>query len=148
MRTPLTFSWTAKYLIHIAALFVGFVLAYELRRALPIHWWFVDPDAVRVLGWAGLFALIGAGVEAVFQAERAAWRFASARDVVALARNVSLTMALFLVSIFFVDRGLELPRSVLPLAWLLSLMFLVGARVAWRLPQESGLSEQIGRAHV
>ena len=48
MRTPLTFSWTAKYLIHIAALFVGFVLAYELRRALPIHWWFVDPDAVRV----------------------------------------------------------------------------------------------------
>jgi O-antigen biosynthesis protein WbqV len=143
MRTPLTFSWTAKYLIHIAALFVGFVLAYELRRALPIHWWFVDPDAVRVLGWAGLFALIGAGVEAVFQAERAAWRFASARDVVALARNVSLTMALFLVSIFFVDRGLELPRSVLPLAWLLSLMFLVGARVAWRLPQESGLSEHL-----
>lgn len=143
MRTPLTFSWTAKYLIHIAALFVGFVLAYELRRALPIHWWFVDPDAVRVLGWAGLFALIGAVVEAFFQAERAAWRFASARDVVALARNVTLTMALFLVAIFFVDRGLELPRSVLPLSWLLSLMFLVGARVVWRLPRESRLSEHL-----
>jgi O-antigen biosynthesis protein WbqV len=143
MRTPLTFSWTAKYLIHIAALFVGFVLAYELRRALPIHWWFVDPDAVRVLGWAGLFALIGAVVEAFFQAERAAWRFASARDVVALARNVTLTMALFLMVIFFVDRGLELPRSVLPLSWLLSLMFLVGARVVWRLPRESRLSEHL-----
>ena len=143
MRTPLTFSWTAKYLIHIAALFAGFVLAYELRRALPIHWWFADPDALRVLGWAGLFALIGAGVEAVFQAERAAWRFASARDVVALARNVSLTTAIFLMVIFFVDRGLELPRSVLPLAWLLSLMFLVGARMAWRLPRESSLSEHL-----
>jgi len=143
MRTPLTFSWAAKYLIHIGALFIGFVIAYELRRALPIQWWFSDPDAIRVLGWAGLFALIGAGVEAVFQAERAAWRFASARDVVALARNVTLTTALFLMAIFFVDRGLELPRSVLPLAWLLSLMFLVGARVAWRLPRESGLSEHL-----
>lgn len=143
MRTPLTFSWAAKYLIHIGALFIGFVLAYELRRALPIQWWFVDPDAMRVLGWAGLFALIGAGVEAIFQAERAAWRFASARDVVALARNVTLTTALFLMAIFFVDRGLELPRSVLPLAWLLSLMFLVGARVAWRLPREGGLSEHL-----
>jgi O-antigen biosynthesis protein WbqV len=143
MRTPLTFSWTAKYLIHIAALFVGFVLAYELRRALPLHWWFVAPDAVRVLGWAGLFALIGAGVEAVFQTERAAWRFASARDVVALARNVTLTMALFILAIFFLDRGLQLPRSVLPLAWILSLGFLVGARVAWRLPRESRLSDHL-----
>ncbi|MBO9500304.1 nucleoside-diphosphate sugar epimerase/dehydratase [Brevundimonas sp. A19_0] len=143
MRTPLTFSWTAKYLLHIAALFLGFILAYELRRALPLQWWFVAPDAVRVLGWASLFALIGAGVEAIFQTERAAWRFSSARDVVALARNVTLTMALFILAIFFMDRGLQLPRSVLPLAWLLSLGFLVGARVAWRLPRETRLSDHL-----
>ncbi len=143
MRAPMTYSWTAKYVIHIAALFLGFLLAYELRRALPIHWWFVDPDAIRVLGWAGTFALIGAVVEAFFQAERAAWRFASVRDVVALARNVTVTTGLFLLFIFIMDRGIELPRSILPLAWLLSLVFLVSARVMWRLPREVGLSEHL-----
>ncbi len=44
MRASLTATWAAKYLIHIGALFVAFVLAYELRRALPIEWWFQGDD--------------------------------------------------------------------------------------------------------
>jgi O-antigen biosynthesis protein WbqV len=139
MRASLTATWAAKYLIHIGALFVAFILAYELRRALPIEWWFQGGDAVRVIGWAALYALIGAVVEAVFQTERTAWRFASVRDVVALGRNVVLTVAFFLLAIFVADRGVQLPRSVIPLAAVLSVLFLVGVRLLWRLPQESEL---------
>lgn len=139
MRASLTATWAAKYLIHIGALFVAFLLAYELRRALPIEWWFQGGDAIRVIGWAALYALIGALVEAVFQTERTAWRFASVRDVVALGRNVVLTVAFFLLAIFVADRGVQLPRSVIPLAAVLSVLFLVGVRLLWRLPQESEL---------
>lgn len=140
VRTGLTASWAAKFAIHVALLFVGLLLAYELRRAVPFSWWISDPDAARVLGWAVLYASIGAGVELVFQAERSAWRFASMRDVLGLVRNVTLTTGLFLGAIFFLDRGLQLPRSVLPLTWLISLALLVGARMAWRLPRDPSIA--------
>ncbi|HYC67390.1 nucleoside-diphosphate sugar epimerase/dehydratase [Brevundimonas sp.] len=139
-RARLTLAWTAKFCLHISLLFVGLVLAYELRRALPLEWWVTSPDAVRVLRWAGLYALIGAGVELVFQSERSAWRFASMREVIGLVRNVTVTSGLFLGVIFFLDRGLQLPRSVLPLTWLVSIALLVGFRMAWRLPHDPGLA--------
>jgi O-antigen biosynthesis protein WbqV len=136
----ITFAWVAKFGLHICLLFFGFVLAYELRRALPAAWWLTNPDAIRVVGWAALYALIGAGTEIVFQSERSAWRFASLRDVVGLVRNVTITTGLFLGLIFFLDRGIQLPRSVLPLAWLVSLALLVGLRMVWRLPYVPGLA--------
>ena len=139
-RASLTLSWVAKFALHVVLLFLGFMLAYALRRATPLIWWMVDPDALRVIGWAGLYALIGAGVEMVFQSERSAWRYASIREVVGLARNVTITTGLFIGLIFFLDRGIQLPRSVLPLAWLVSLALLVGFRMAWRLPHDPGLA--------
>ena len=136
----LTLAWAVKFCIHIGLLFLGFVLAYELRRPLPLEWWLTNPDAARVLGWAALYAFIGAGTEVVFQSERSAWRFASLRDVVGLVRNVTITTSLFLGLIFFLDRGVQLPRSILPLAWLVSLALLVGFRMLRRLPNDPGLA--------
>ena len=140
VRTDLTLAWAGKFGLHVGLLFLGFVLAYELRRPVLVAWWMTDPDALRVIRWAGLYALIGAGVELVFQSERSAWRFASMREVVGLVRNVTVTTAFFLGLIFFLDRGVQLPRSVLPLAWLVSLALLVGFRMAWRLPHDPGLA--------
>lgn len=139
-RTGLTLTWIAKFVLHVGLLFLGFLLAYALRRAPPLIWWILDPDALRVLGWAALYAVIGAAVEMVFQMERSAWRYASMREVVGLARNVTITTVLFLALIFFLDRGMELPRTVLPLAWLMSVALLVGFRMAWRLPHDPGLA--------
>lgn len=132
--------WAAKFGLHTALLFLGFVLAYEARLALPVDWWMTNPGASRVLGWAAIFALIGAGTELVFQSERSAWRFSSIRDVLGLLRNVTITSCLFLILIFFIDRGTQLPRSVLPLAWLICLALLVGIRIIWRLPHDHGLA--------
>lgn len=139
-RADLTLAWTAKFGLHVSLLFIGLILAYELRRPLPLVWWMTDPDAIRVIQWAGLYALIGAGVELVFQSERSAWRFASMREVVGLVRNVTITTGLFLGLIFFLDRGVQLPRSVLPLTWLVSVALLVGFRMVWRLPHDPGLA--------
>jgi O-antigen biosynthesis protein WbqV len=140
MRTDLTFAWAAKFCFHIVLLFVGLILAYQLRRAMPVAWWMSAPDAIRVLQWAALYAAIGAGVELVFQSERSAWRFVSMREVLGLVRNVSVTTGVFLGVIFFIDRGVQLPRSVLPLTWLVSLALLVGFRMAWRVPHDPGLA--------
>lgn len=139
-RTDLTLVWAAKFGLHVGLLFLGLILAYELRRPVPAAWWMTDPDAFRIIRWAGLYALIGAGVELVFQSERSAWRFASMREVVGLVRNVTVTISLFLGLIFFLDRGVQLPRSVLPLTWLVSLALLVGFRMVWRLPHDPGLA--------
>lgn len=139
-RSNLTLVWAVKFGLHVGLLFLGLVLAYQLRRPMPFEWWTTDPDAIRVIGWAGLYALIGAGVELIFQSERSAWRFASIREVVGLVRNVTIATGLFLGLIFFIDRGVQLPRSVLPLTWLLSLALLVGFRMVWRLPHVPGLA--------
>lgn len=140
VRTGLTLAWAIKFVLHIGLLFVGLVAAYQLRRALPVTWWLANSDALRVIQWGALYALIGGGVEMVFQSERSAWRYASMREVVGLARNVTITTALFIGVMFFIDRGIELPRSVLPLAWLVSVTLLVGFRMAWRLPHDPGLA--------
>lgn len=139
-RANLTLIWTVKFVLHVGLLFLGLILAYQLRRSVPLEWWGTDSDAVRVFGWAALYAMIGAGVELIFQAERSAWRFASMREVVGLVRNVTITTGLFLGLVFFVDRGVQLPRSVLPLTWLLSLALLVGFRMVWRLPHDPSLA--------
>ena len=119
------------------------MLAYELRRALPFVWWLESPDAFRVLWWAALYAGLAGLVEIVSQTERCAWRFTSAREAIALLRNMSLTAILFVLTIFFVDRGVQLPRSVLPLAWLLSFLILVGLRLAWRLGHDRSLAASL-----
>lgn len=139
-RANLTLNWTAKFGLHVSLLFLGLILAYQLRRPVPLEWWTTNADAVRVFGWAALYAIIGAGVELIFQAERSAWRFASMREVVGLVRNVTITTGLFLGLIFFLDRGVQLPRTVLPLTWLVSLALLVGFRMVWRLPHDPGLA--------
>lgn len=136
-------SRAAKFCLHLFVVFVAFLLAYELRRALPVAWWFENSDALRVLQWAALYAGIAGLVELVSQTERGAWRFTSARETVTLLRNMTLTVVVFVLVIFFLDRGVQLPRSVLALAWLLSFLLLVGTRLAWRLAHDRSLAASI-----
>lgn len=131
--------WFAKFSLHLSTYFFAFLMAYELRRALPISWWLSHPDAGRVLGWGALYAVIGGVVEIIFQTERSTWRFASVREALALTRSVTVAVALFLIAIFIMDRGVELPRSVPILVWLISVLVLVGLRVAWRLRHDENL---------
>lgn len=122
-----------KIAAHLVLVFLAFLVAYELRRPLPPEWWFTEQTALRVIGWASLFTALAAASEAVFRAERTAWRFVSARDALILLRSVTITSLLFVLIVFVADRGFALPRSVLVMSWGLSFAFLLGARVATRL---------------
>lgn len=132
-----------KFGAHVLVVFLAFLIAYEMRRALGLQWWLTDPDARRVLGWGLLYALIAGIVELVSQTERGAWRFASAREAVVLFRNTTVTALVFVLVIFTLDRGVDLPRSVLPLAWLLSFALLVGLRLFWRMGHDRTLAANI-----
>src|SRR5690606_25535306 len=134
----------AKFALHVTVLFGAFLVAYEIRRALPLSWWLTHGDALRVVGWAALFAAIGAGVELVLKTERSAWRFSSLGDLLALARSLIIVMGLFLLAVFVLDRGLQLPRSVLVLALLFSLAGLAGLRVSWRLAHDPRVLRRLG----
>lgn len=126
-------GYTVKVLVNVMLVFVAFIAAYEFRRALPLEWWFEDSGAQRVLAWAAIYAAIGGLVEIIFRAERAAWRFSSVREALGLLRNTGLTALGFLTLIFLTNRGIDLPRSTLVLAWILSFASLVGIRLLWRL---------------
>lgn len=132
-----------KFCAHVLVVLFAFLLAYQMRRALGLDWWLTNDDAGRVLGWGVLYALIAGAVELVSQTERGAWRFASAREAVVLLRNTTVTALVFVLVIFTIDRGVALPRSVLPLAWLLSFAFLVGLRLSWRVVNDRTLAANI-----
>lgn len=129
-----------KFGAHVMVVLAAFLLAYEMRRALGLDWWLTDEDARRVLGWGLLYAVIAGVIELISQTERGAWRFASAREAVVLLRNTTVTALIFVLVIFTVDRGVDLPRSVLPLAWMLSFALLVGLRLSWRMIHDRTLA--------
>lgn len=143
-RAPARYGVTdaSKFALHVGVLFVAFLAAYEIRRALPLAWWMNSSEAVRVVGWAVLYAVIGGGIELVAKTERSAWRFTSLRDLLAISRSLLAVMALFLLVVFAFDRGLQLPRSVLVLAFLFSLLGLAGLRVCWRLAHNPHILRQ------
>lgn len=130
-----------KFCAHLLAVMLAFLLAYELRRAMGLEWWLSSSDAHRVLSWAVVYALIAGAVELVSQTERASWRFASAKDAVIILRNATITVLVFVLVSFITHRGVDLPRSVLPLAWFLSFSFLSGLRLLWRLSYDRSLAE-------
>lgn len=140
-KAPARFGVTdaTKFGLHVGVLFVAFLAAYEIRRAVPLEWWLTQSDAVRVLGWAALYASIGGAVELVAKTERSAWRFTSLSDVLVMSRSILAVMGLFLLVVFVLDRGLQLPRSVLVLAFLFSLLGLIGLRLCWRLAHDPQL---------
>ena len=125
--------YPAKVVVHLAAVFGAFLLAYELRRGLTLGWWLTDPLATEILVWGLLYVAVAAAVELVFRTERESWRFTSLREVVALARSAVVVAVAFLAVTFLSNRAISLPRSTLVLSCLLSLCALVAVRVFWRL---------------
>ncbi|MDX2073296.1 MAG: nucleoside-diphosphate sugar epimerase/dehydratase [Alphaproteobacteria bacterium] len=63
---------------------------------------------------------------------RGLWRFASMRDMVAIAKSVSLAMVIFAACMFLFNRLEHLPRSVLFINWLLLMFMLAAPRFAYR----------------
>lgn len=128
--------YAVKFATHVILVTLAFAAAYTLRRGLGLDWWISDPQAILVISWAVLYGAIAGAFELLLKNERAAWSYASISDIARLVRATALTALTFLALIFISNRGITLPRSTLILSWLLSLFFLVGVRLAWRMRVE------------
>lgn len=79
-----------------------------------------------------LFTAICITVFTAMQLYRGMWRFASMRDMVTIAKSVSLAIVIFAACMFVVTRLEGLPRSVLFINWLLLMAMLAAPRFVYR----------------
>lgn len=100
--------------------------------------------SVAVVGpYMMLFVFTGSIVD-LWQGEwRKSWRFTSLSDVIAIARNSTLTVLVLLSAVFVFDRAEALPRSVLFLTWLLDISAFAGLLTLRRAVHEGTLGSAL-----
>jgi FlaA1/EpsC-like NDP-sugar epimerase len=109
----------------------GAVVHYEPRLTL-----------VYVVG----FALTAAAAYLVTGLYRGIWRYASLPDLYNIVRASSLTILAFLPVMFVLTRLEALPRSTLPISWLVLTALLGAPRMAYRLFKDRGLDHVFERS--
>jgi FlaA1/EpsC-like NDP-sugar epimerase len=114
------------------------ILAFALRLEIPLFWSYLP----ICIPFVFLAIAIKAPVYYLFGLYRRYWRYASVREILIIfgATLVSSAVLSFLVLVLFLplhwfDR---FPRSVLIIDWLLSLLFVGGARFSVRFLRELG----------
>jgi O-antigen biosynthesis protein WbqV len=88
--------------------------------------------AMLYAGIAGIFSLI-------FRRELSPWRYVSIPDALVLGRSALLTVGVFLLAVFVLDRAEGLPRSTLVMAPLLQMTVAMGVRILRRALHEHAL---------
>jgi FlaA1/EpsC-like NDP-sugar epimerase len=123
-------KWITPILFHdavLAALSVG--AAFTLRlgqgafeaRYLPI----------MLLAMVA-FVVIAVPTFYVFRLHRAAWRYASVTDLMAIIKAVTLASLIFLLLVFVAGRSEDLPRSIPIIQWCVLILALGGSRMTYR----------------
>ena len=128
----------AKLLIRAWIRFSAVVLAYWIAAgAVPSVLGITH--ALDVVWFYGvLFAVIGPFADYSVGLRRAHWRYISMHDLMALVRSAVLTIAVLLLAIFIIDRGWQMPRSTLLLAFGLDLGLTAGMLILRRILHEGG----------
>ena len=86
-----------------------------------------------------LYAALAAGFSLLFRRELSPWRYTSIPDALVLARIALLTVGVFLLWVFIVDRARGLPRSTLFMAPLFQMVGSMGVRILRRALHEHAL---------
>ena len=81
---------------------------------------------------AALYASIAGAFSLIFRRELSPWRYVSIPDALVLARSALLTVGVFLLSVFVLDRAEGLPRSTLVMAPLFQMVSAMGVRIMRR----------------
>src|SRR6201996_3069893 len=98
-----------------------------------------DATSLTVLQLIVLYAALAGGFSMLFRRELSPWRYASIPDALVLARIALLTVGVFLLWVFVIDRAHGLPRSTLFLAPMFQVVASVGVRVLRRALHEHAL---------
>ena len=69
------------------------------------------------------------------------WQYASIGELVSVIMAVTLGTVINIALLYFIMQGgqLPLPRSILPISWLLNIFLIGGSRLLWRLVRDYGL---------
>jgi O-antigen biosynthesis protein WbqV len=86
-----------------------------------------------------LYAALAGGFTLLFRRELSPWRYTSIPDALVLARIAILTVGVFLLWVFVLDRARSLPRTTLLIAPLLQMLGSMGVRVMRRALHERAL---------
>ena len=114
---------------------IAFVLGLYLRVGGEIVQYAPRLTLIYVLS----FTAIAAAVFLATGLYRGIWRYASLPDLFNIVRAVTLTVAIFLPLMFVSTRLAGLPRSTLPIDWLVLVALLGGPRLGYRLFKDRGL---------
>tara|TARA_R110000868_G_scaffold7354_3_gene39975 strand:- start:9372 stop:11321 length:1950 start_codon:yes stop_codon:yes gene_type:complete len=113
--------------VTVAAL--SFVVALYLRVGGDTDYFPTEFVALAT----GIYTVIAAAVFWSMRLYAGVWRYASMEDLVAIIRAATAIVLVFLAAMFLVSRLELIPRSTLPINWLVLLALLGGPRFLYRL---------------
>lgn len=90
-------------------------------------------DPMRLAKMTALFVAVAAPVLLSQRLYRGIWRYVSTQELAALVRAVTLTSLIFMLVLFTLTRGQDLPRSLMVINWFVLLGLLGGPRFLYRI---------------
>jgi len=127
---------TVVFDILLAAL--AFTIAFFVAPTQP-ELGFGQAGAMSFFELAALYAAIAGIFSLIFRRELSPWRYVSIPDALVLARCALLTVGVFLLAVFVLDRAEGLPRSTLVMAPLFQMVSAMGVRIFRRALHEHAL---------
>ncbi len=119
---------------------IAFVLAYTVASsATPSLDVVTSLPSLSLTQFVVLYAVLAGGFSMLFRRELSPWRYTSIPDALVLTRVAVLTVGVFLIWVFIIDRGRGLPRSALLLAPMFQMAGSMGVRILRRGVHERAL---------
>ena len=117
---------------------IAFALAFFVAPIQP-ELGFGQAGALSFFQLCAVYAAIAGAFSLLFHRELSPWRYVSIPDALVLARCALLTVGVFLLAVFVLDRAEGLPRSTLVMAPLFQMAICMGVRIARRALHERAL---------
>ena len=117
---------------------VAFSVAFFVAPTQP-ELGFGQAGAMSFFQLAALYAAIAGVFSLAFRRELSPWRYVSIPDALVLTRSAVLTVGVFLLACFVLDRAEGLPRSTLVMAPLFQMVSAMGVRILRRALHEHAL---------
>ncbi|HEX4712048.1 nucleoside-diphosphate sugar epimerase/dehydratase [Phenylobacterium sp.] len=118
---------------------LAFALSFQIASAAGRGLEMAATPSLSLVQFIVLYATLAGGFTMLFRRELSPWRYASIPDALVLARIALLTVGVFLLWVFVIDRARGLPRSTLFLAPMFQMVGSMGVRILRRALHEHAL---------
>lgn len=118
---------------------LAFAFAFQVAAANMPNLDLSGATSLSLVQLIVLYAALAGGFSMLFRRELSPWRYASIPDAMVLARIALMTVGVFLLWVFVIDRARGVPRSTLFLAPMFQMVASMGVRVLRRALHEHAL---------